>query len=325
MTAVQYELAIIIPVYNEGENIAKHFSIINEVLINDNIHPAFMLVDDGSTDNTWHYLEQLQSSYDKVTILRFSRNFGKELAICAGLDNISAKKYIIMDSDLQHPPRYIKEMLKLMETTGADIVEGVKESRGKESLKYKLIAKGFYRLLKATTGLELDNSSDFKLIDSRVVEVVREFNERSLLFRGIVDWVGFHKEQLPFTVEDRADGTTKFSTRRLIQLAFNAIISHTSKPLYLTLAGGAFFFLLAVVLGIQTLYNYFNKTAVSGFSTVILLILLTGSMILISLGIIGVYLSRIFDEIKRRPRYIVAGIKTPETVKRLKNESTFKE
>lgn len=299
-------LALIIPVYNESSAIRDNFLEINRMLVKDEISYKVLFVDDGSQDNTWHELCNLTSEFDHVTAIRFARNFGKETALSAGIDCIEADRYLTMDSDLQHPPRYIKQMLKLMDDECANIVEGVKASRGHESLKYKLVAKSFYRILKAISGLEMDNSSDFKLMDLQVVNTLRQFHERNLFFRGIVGWVGFKSVKFSFEVDDRAVGTTHFSTRKLIILAMDAILSYTSKPLYLTIYIGIAFFMFAIVLGIQTLFNYYYGHAVSGFSTVILLLLIIGSVIMISLGIIGAYISRIYEEIKGRPRYIIA-------------------
>lgn len=300
------KLAIIIPVYNEADAIGNHFSVIYNKLIEDQIQCHYLIVDDGSSDATWLEISAIKEEYENVSAIRFARNFGKEVAICAGLDYIEAERYLIMDSDLQHPPQCIKEMMGLMDETKVHIVNGVKEKRGKEKLSYRLLARGFYKLLKRTTALNMDNSSDFKLLDGSVVNTLREFKESNLFFRGLVDWVGFSKIDYMFTVEERMDGTSSFSTAKLLRLAFNAIVSHTSKPLYLTILGGSVFLVIAVLLGMQTLMNYFLGYAVSGFSTVILLLLFTGSMIMISLGIIGVYISRIYDEVKNRPRYIVA-------------------
>lgn len=307
MTNSNIDLAVIIPVYNEAKTILDNFEVINRILQQDGVKCAYLFVDDGSKDDTWCKLQDIQQQYKNVLILRFSRNFGKEIAICAGLDHIDAQRYLIMDSDLQHPPRYVKDMLNVMFKESADIVEGVKISRGKETLKYKLISKSFYKFLKSTTGIELDNSSDFKLINRSVVDALRNFNEKSLFFRGLVDWVGFKKVAFPFEVDSRGDGTTRFSTKSLVQLALTAIIAHTSKPLFLIIVSGVVFFVLSIILGIQTLFNFFSGYAVSGFSTVILLLLFTGSMIMLSLGIIGIYLSRIYDEVKGRPRYIIAN------------------
>lgn len=303
------ELAIIIPVYNEAEAIESNFSVIRSTLLEDGIACRYLLVDDGSTDGTWAKVSAITGKYGNVSALRLTRNFGKELAICAGLDHAEAEKYLIMDSDLQHPPRCVKEMLALMDKAGVNIVNGVKEMRGRERLSYRIFALGFYKLLKQVTGLDMDNSSDFKLVDRSVADALREFRESNLFFRGLIDWVGFSKADYTFTVEQRNEGTSSFSTAKLIKLAVDAIVAHTSKPLYLTFSGGIVFLAIAFVLGVQTLVNFFSGNAVSGFTTVILLLLFTGSIIMLSLGIIGVYMSRIYDEVKRRPRYIVSEYK----------------
>jgi dolichol-phosphate mannosyltransferase len=300
------ELAIIIPVFNEAKAFDKHFKIIYDTLRQFDSDVHFVIVDDGSIDGTWSMLQGIVKEYENVKAIRFSRNFGKELAIFAGLESIDAQKYVIMDSDLQHPPKYIKDMLEVMKTENADIVEGVKESRGKESYVYTGVAASFYRLLESLTGLKLKNSSDFKIINSRVVSALCAIKEKSLFFRGLVDWVGFKKVEFPFVVDAREDGTSRFTVRTLIRLAFTAILSHTSKPLYLTIMASGIMFVLAFILGIQTLYNYVLGHAIGGFTTVIILILFSSSMVMFSLGIIGFYISRIYDEVKGRPRYIIA-------------------
>ncbi|QUI21344.1 glycosyltransferase family 2 protein [Vallitalea pronyensis] len=299
-------LAIVIPVYNESDAIYNNFTMIYNSLDKAGIPCHYMLVDDGSTDQTWLEISRLKEQYPHVSAIRFARNFGKEMAICAGLDHIEGDRYLIMDSDLQHPPTCVRDMMRLMDKTGANIVDGIKQKRGKESRLYRSIAKRFYGLLKTATGLNMDNSSDFKLIDERVVDAIRQFRESNLFFRGVVDWVGFQRTAYYFDVEDRQEGETSFSTFNLMKLACNAILSHTSKPLYLTIVGGGIFLIFALILGVQTLVNYFMGNAISGFSTVIVLLLMIGSMIMLSLGIIGIYISRIYDEVKQRPRYIIS-------------------
>jgi dolichol-phosphate mannosyltransferase len=298
-------LALIIPVFNEENALRTNFDAIKRILSEDGITAQFLFVDDGSIDDTWGIIEALAAEDNSVKGIKFARNFGKEIALRAGIEATEADLYLTMDSDLQHPPRYIKDMLLLMEKENADIIDGVKSNRGRESLKYKVFAKGFYKTLRTITGLEMDNSSDFKLMNHHVIEQLRSFHERNLFFRGIVSWVGFKVVKMPFAVDDRLAGSSHFSFGRLVFLALNAILSYTSKPLYLTIFSGFLFLIFALIVGVQTIYNFFFGHAISGFSTVILLILITGSMIMLSLGIIGVYISRIYEEIKRRPRYII--------------------
>lgn len=299
-------LAVIIPLFNEGSVLKDNFKQISNILKKENVSCSYLFVDDGSVDNTWDEISVIAKQHKNVSALRFARNFGKEAAIFAGLSRLNAATYLIMDSDLQHNPTHIREMLKLMKDESADIVNGVKIARGKESFAYRLFAGTFYYLMKIMTGLELKDSSDYKLLNRKVVDELRRFGETKLFIRGLVAWIGFKQVDYRFEIENRKIEKSRFSKRSLIQMAFNSVLAYTSKPLYLTIIFGVAFFLGSVILAFQTLYNYFKGFAISGFTTVILLLLLIGSMIMISLGIIGLYLSRIYDEVKKRPTYIVS-------------------
>ncbi len=308
------KIAVIIPVYNEADAIESNFAEIRSQLDADGLDAVYILVDDGSKDCTWNKLHEITQKYSSVKAIKFSRNFGKEMAIRAGLDNIKADYYAVIDSDLQHPPRHVKKMLDLAISKKLDIVNGKKASRGKENTAYKFFAGGFYGLMHTLTGVSFRGTSDFKIISDKVAEEIRKFKERDGLFRGFIDWVGFENADYYFDVEPRKAGTTSFSPRKLFRLAFSAIVGHSSKPLMLTMYISAIFFIFAIFLGIQTLVNYFSGNAISGFSTVILLQLLIGSCTLFCLGLIGIYLARIYEEIKQRPPYILTDSKTSENI-----------
>lgn len=299
-------VAVIIPVYNEEKRIAHNVAEIIRTLEGDGISFRLVLVDDGSKDMTWPQLKRLANADGRVSCLRFSRNFGKEAAICAGLREADAARYAVMDSDLQHPPRYIKQMLDKMDETGADIVDGVKARRGNESRLYRFCARSFYRLLHWVAGMDLDRSSDFKLLSRKVVDTLASFGEGRIFFRGICQWVGFDRAEIPFEVEDREGDTSRFSVRRLFRFAVDSALAFTSKPLYITVVAAAGFSIGAVIMAVQTLYNYFSGRAVSGFTTVILLLLIIGSVLSLSLAAIGAYISRIFEEVKGRPTFIIS-------------------
>ncbi len=299
-------LSVVIPIYNEERTIESNIGQINEQLLADGIDAEYILVDDGSTDETWAVLNTLSQEMKQVTCLRFSRNFGKEAAILAGIKEAQGDRCLIMDSDLQHPPRYIKIFMEKMDETGADVVEGVKADRGKQFFFGKLFAGGFYKIFSSLSGIDIKKSSDFKLLNKKVMEVLRDYSERYLFFRGLTEWSGFVHVQIPFPVDERKGDTSKFSVKKLFLLASNSILAYTSKPLYLTVLIGLLFLVCAAILGIQTLINYFSGDAVSGFTTLILLNLIIGSLVLISIGIIGAYIARIYNEIKERPQYIVS-------------------
>lgn len=301
-----YEIDIVIPLYNEGSYVEKNILDIHKVLVNDEITHRFILVDDGSTDETWESIVALSTALPNIKGISFSRNFGKEAALAAGLMETKAALTVIMDGDMQHPPAYIKTMLSTYhQNPHMDMVECVKENRGKETFFYRLFATSFYKILNGLSKVDLLNSSDFKLLTKEVIEAWKEIGDTHLFIRGMLDWVGFEKIQIPFVVEERAGGKSKFSLWQLIKMATNAIISFSSTPLYLTMLLSGIFFIFAVILGVQTLYNKFTGLALDGFSTVILLILISGSAILFSIGLIGMYISKIYDEVKHRPRYII--------------------
>ncbi len=299
------KLQVLIPLYNEEEAFYDCFVEINKVLRTDGFEPSFILVDDGSKDDTWALISRLKDEFSNVRGIRFSRNFGKEIALVAGIDACEDELTVIMDGDLQHPPKYIKKMYDEMMIGDYDIVEGNKINRGKESLMYKIFAKSFYKVLKIITRVDMDNSSDFKLMNAKVVNKLKNFNERHVFFRGLVDYVGFAKGKVDFEVEDRFAGKSSFSFKKLVMLAIDAVVSYTGKLLYLVFVSSLLFLIFSIIMVIDTLYNYFAGFAVSGFSTVIILVLFSGSLIMMSLGIIGVYLSRIYGEVKGRPIYII--------------------
>lgn len=300
------KLSVVIPVYQEGNHIRSSIGVIEQVLINNNIKYEFVLVDDGSKDNSWTEIKALAENNPNVTALRLSRNFGKESALCAGLEYAQGDMILVMDADLQHPPQLIPEMVKAWREDGFDVVEGIKSSRGKENPIYKICAKFFYYIIYKTSDINLGKASDYKLMDRKVVEAWKEMPERATFFRGMSAWLGFDRTQISFDVADRVNGKTKWSIIRLIRLAMNAITSYTSVPLHCITVLGIIMFFGALLLGIQTLYMKFSGKATSGFTTVILLQLIIGSSIMISLGMIGIYLTKIYKEVKARPRYLIS-------------------
>ena len=301
-------ISIVVPVYNEGAHIRKSMAYVEEICDNAGILYELVLIDDGSKDNSWEVLASMAKENPRVTVLRLSRNFGKEPALCAGLDAASGDAVIVMDADLQHPPQHIPEMVRLWQEEGAEVVEGVKSSRGKENIVYRLCAKLFYGAINKATGIEFDNASDFKLLDRKVVEAMKQMPERMTFFRGMSAWVGFERRSFYFEVAERVDGGSKWSLKRLITLAVTAVTSYTSAPLHCITAFGFIMFVCSIVLGIHTLYMKISGHALGGFTTVILLLLFIGSMIMISLGIIGLYLMKIYHEMKGRPRYLTSRV-----------------
>jgi glycosyltransferase involved in cell wall biosynthesis len=299
-------ISVVIPLYNEGSHLRELLSDLKSALEQAGCRFEVVLVDDGSSDDTWTKIKDEARMYPDLRAIRLSRNFGKELALCAGLERARGNAVIVMDGDGQHPPSLLALMIETWRTSGADIIEAVKRRRGRESLTSKFGALTFYVILNKLSGFDLKGASDFKLIDRRVLDRWLTMRERNVFFRGMTAWMGFRTIQVPFEVGPRRAGKSGWSYLRRTQLALIGITTFSSFPLHLVTFAGVIFFFFAVVLGIQTLYLKVTGRAFTGFATVILLELIIGSLLMISLGIIGEYLARIYEEVKGRPRYIIA-------------------
>ena len=298
-------LSLIIPAFNEEQMISTAYKEICKVLDDMDVSYEFIFVDDGSTDKTFDEIKALaDSDKDRIHCISFSRNFGKESAIFAGLNEAKGDCCVVMDCDLQHPPAVIREMYRLWKE-GFSIVEGVKKDRGSENIIHKLMAKIFYAVISSLSNIDLKDASDFVLVDRSVVKALVSMPEAAPFFRGLSRWVGFKSVTVPFDVADRKLGVSKWSTGGLIKYAIHNITIFSADPLQLVTVMGVIFIFASIFLGGEALFRYFTHTALGGFTTVIGLILLTGGIIMISLGIIGIYISQIYDEVKDRPRYII--------------------
>ena len=228
----------------------------------------------------------------------------KRMQSAPGSTPARGRAVVLLDADLQHPPSTIPEMVELWRQ-GYLIVEGRKRSRGKESLGSRLAAKVFYWLLGSLSRLELHGDSDFKLLDRSVLHVWKTLDERNVFFRGMSEWIGFERAIVEYEVAERVAGKSTWSRLRLVGLAVQAIVSYSSVPLRVVTSMGCLFMILAAGLGAQTLYLKFTGAALTGFTTVILLILITASLLMLALGVIGEYVAKIYQEVKSRPRYII--------------------
>lgn len=298
-------LSVVVPAYNEQENVEKSASTIAEILVKAEISFEIIFVNDGSRDDTWRAIERAAKADSRVRGISFSRNFGKESAILAGLSESKGDCCGVIDCDLQQPPETMVEMYRLWEQ-GYKVVNGVKSSRGKESVFHKLAAKLFYSIMSFIVKIDMKKASDYKLIDREVVDVLLGMPERNYFFRALSEWVGYPSVSVEYDVSKRQAGKSKWSTRSLIKYAVTNITSFSSIPLNAITVLGFIVLVVAVVMGTIALVQYFCGIAVEGFTTVILLLLIIGSIIMISLGIIGYYISKIYEEIKQRPKFLIA-------------------
>lgn len=300
-------LSIVLPAYNEEQNIANTTKVLSGLLEQKGIDYELVFINDGSSDGTMEEIRKASEENPHVKGAGFSRNFGKEAAIFAGLELSTGDAVVVMDCDLQHPPETILEMWELWKE-GAEVVEGVKTSRGKESLAHKLSAGLFYKIMSRMIKMDMNASSDFKLLDRKVVNVLLELPERNTFFRALSFWVGFRTEKVSYEVQERQYGESKWSLWSLMKYAISNVTSFSTLPLQLVMVMGMISIVFSVILGIQTLVRYLTGTAVEGFTTVILLILIVGGLIMLSLGIIGHYLARIYEEVKGRPKFIISTV-----------------
>jgi len=304
-------LSVVVPVFREGAHLPAFLARVRSSLEQCNQPYELVLVDDGSPDDTWGVIGAEARNSGKIRALRLSRNFGKESALCAGIEHARGNAVIVMDADGQHPPSLIPEMLRLWRDSGADIAEAVKRRRGRESLSSKLGAQLFYFILNKLSGFHFKGASDFKLMNRKAVDAWLKMHERNVFFRGMTVWMGFTTVQVPFEVVPRSVGQSTWSILKRLKLALIGITAFSSFPLHLVTFAGIIFLGISVLLGLQTVYLKLAGRAVSGFATVILLELIIGSLLMISLGIIGEYLARIYEEVKGRPRYLVEELIDP--------------
>ena len=300
-------LSIIVPSYNEEEMIPITEQTISALMEQENIPYELMFVNDGSRDKTWDCICKAAEKNPNVVGLNFSRNFGKEAAMFAGLEKAAGDCCVIIDCDLQHPPEKIIEMYRLWEQ-GYEVVEGVKDDRGKESAMHGLFANAFYGIISRMTGFDMADSSDFKLLDRKVVDTLNQMKERNVFFRALSFWVGFKKTTVSYSVRERVAGQSKWSTRALFKYAVTNITSFSGFPMQIVTILGYVMFVVSVVLGVTALYQKIVGYALSGFTTVIILLLFGFSIIMMSLGIIGLYISKIYVECQGRPRYIISSV-----------------
>lgn len=298
-------LSVVIPAHNESAGIARTVDVIGAVLSSCTPAWEMVIVDDGSRDDTFERIRDIARRDPRIKGLRFSRNFGKEAALLAGLRAARGDAVVTIDADLQHPPALIPQMVQQWRG-GAKVVDAVKRRRDTDGALTRLRARVFNALIKRLGGVNLDNASDFKLLDRGVVDIIaRGLPERQRFYRGLSEWVGFRRTSIEFDVEQRLDGQGKWTLLKLLDLATTALVSFTSVPLRIVTILG--FLTLVFGLGVATdaVVSWFRGVAVSGFATTIITLLIIGSFIMISLGIIGEYVAKIYDEIKARPAFLV--------------------
>jgi glycosyltransferase involved in cell wall biosynthesis len=300
-------VSVVIPAYNEEETLERTVQVVREHLKKCDIGYEILIVDDGSHDGTYGKICRMAEEGTGVRGIRLSRNFGKEAAILAGLTSARGNAVITIDADLQHPPDLIPEMISRWRA-GTRVVHAVKRNRAGAGFVTRLRAAVFNTVVTRFGGINIRNASDFKLLDRMAADwVVTGLKERSRFYRGLAQWVGFQQESIPFDVAHRHTGQGKWSFRALYNLGITAFVSFTTDPLRIVMYLGLVTLAFAFVVTAETLWSVYRGRSVSGFATLEITILLIGSFIMISLGIIGEYIAKIFEETKARPPFIISS------------------
>ena len=303
------KLSLVVPCYNEEANVKRFFDEVNKVFKNKVSDFEFVFVNGGSKDKTYHELKKLYSenTSSNVQVLTFSRNFGKESAIYAGLSNAKGDMVCIIDADLQQRPEVVLEMLEEIEKDETlDCVAAYQENR-KESKTLSGLKTAFYKVINKITDVDFVNgASDFRLFKRTMVDAILEMTEYHRFSKGIFSWVGFNTKYIPYTVEERQFGETKWSYGKLFKYAFDGIISFSTFPLKLaTGVGLVTAFASIIYLIVVVIQKLFFGIDVPGYATIVVLVLFLGGMQLFCLGILGEYLSKIYLQVKNRPIYIL--------------------
>lgn len=302
----QPDCSIVVSVYNESESISAFYNELYSALLPLSIIYEIIFVNDGSTDNSLHLLNGIALEDRTIKIINFSTNFGHEAAMIAGIDYAKGKVIICMDGDLQHPPKMIPQMLK-EEKKGFDIVNMIRIKRHDGNFIQRMNSKLFYKVINSISSVKLaENASDFFLISGEVAGVLRtNYRERTRFLRGIIQIIGFKKKTLDYEANQRMAGKSKYSFLKLLMLSLSAISSFSKLPLLLGIISGIIFGIISLILIIYSIAMWILETPVSGYTTLIVFLSAFAAILLFIIGIIGQYIGFIFDEIKKRPIYIV--------------------
>lgn len=298
-------ISCLIPVYNEEANVETFFSTLQHQLSQLTNRFEIIVIDDGSKDSTVEKIMQLPKTFH-IKLLGFSRNFGKETALTAGLENCSGDVAILMDADFQHPIEILPEFL-LAWGKGYEMVYGVRKNRDKESRIKRSFARLFYWLMTKITNIDIpNNAGDFRLLDRKVIDAINSFQERIRFMKGLYAWVGFKKIAVPYEVQERAGGKSSWGFFKLTELAITGITTFSDIPLRVW---GFIGFIVSLISLVYAIYFVTNTlifgTDLPGFPSIIVAVMFLGGIQLLSIGILGEYIARIFTEVKRRPKYII--------------------
>jgi dolichol-phosphate mannosyltransferase len=302
-------LTVVIPIYNESENIFPLYDrlskVLDEVANKYQLKSEILFVNDGSTDSSIDNIRLLHERDQRVKLLSFSRNFGHQIAITAGLDYSDGSLVVVMDGDLQHPPELIPQLIEQWQA-GYEIVYTIRQDTAKASIAKRLTSRLFYKLLQFMSPVAIpEGSADFRLMDRKTVEALNRLREKDRFLRGLIPWIGFRQIGVPYSADKRYAGRSKYSTGKMLRLAADGILSFSIIPLRLSFFLGLVVSLFAFLYALYALVVFATGRAMPGWTSILIAVLVLGGIQLIVLGIVGEYIGRIYQEVKNRPIYII--------------------
>ncbi len=305
------ELSVIIPIYNEEANIDSLYERLKKVLVGINVSHEFLFVNDGSRDRSFELIKGLSKKDSSVKYLNFSRNFGHQVAVTAGLDYCAGNAVVVIDADLQDPPELISEMYAKLKN-GYEVVYAKRRSRKGEGFLKKWTAKTFYRILGKITSISIPvDTGDFRIMDRKIVEVLKQMPEQQKFLRGQISWIGFNQTFVEYDRDGRKGGETGYTYRKMFRFAIDGITSFSTAPLKFATATGFIVSFISFLLILYTLYSRFiSQSYVPGWTSIMLAVLFIGGVQLICIGIIGEYISRMSANVRKRPLYVVKETNT---------------
>lgn len=298
--------SIIIPIFNEEGNINKLYERLKSVIKNLNTDIEYVFINDGSKDRSIELIKELASKDSNVKYINFSRNFGHQIAVTAGLDMASGNRIVIIDADLQDPPELIIDMYNKMDE-GYEVVYAKRKARKGESWLKKFTAKMFYRILKSITSVNIPvDTGDFRIMDRKIVDALKQMPEQQKFLRGQISWIGFNQTYIEYERDERFAGETGYTYKKMIRFALDGITSFSNFPLKFASICGFIVSGIAFVVMLYALYSRFiSKDYIEGWTSIIISVLFLGGIQLISIGIIGEYISRLSSNVRNRPLYII--------------------
>lgn len=302
-----YDISVIVPIFNEQDNIQELFRQVSDVLSRTGKKFEIIYVNDGSTDNSLPVLHALHQQHQGIVkVITFSRNFGHQLALTAGLENCKGKAAVVIDADLQDPPALIRDFIDKWEQ-GYEIVYGVRVERKGETFFKKFTASMFYKLIRTMTAIDIpENVGDFYLLDRKIIAILNSFKERHRFLRGLIAWVGYKRIGVEYVRDPRASGTTKYSLWKMIKFSFDAVTSFSFAPLrFISFVGATFSVVSFLAILVIVYERLFTDYTIVGWSSLMVVVLFIGGLQLMALGMIGEYIARIGDDVRSRPLYSV--------------------